>query len=107
MLSDMPVRLGPRYLLLFQFLDISQKHLEIPRLRSGMTNICRLEPLIAPLTFRRDKRSSAEQGRGRRRAPALRLSHLTLMLVVNTNFAQSQDRHLPGQPVEIFGELHM
>jgi len=48
----MPVRLGPRYLLLFQFLDISQKHLEIPRLRSGMTNICRLEPLIAPLTFR-------------------------------------------------------
>ena len=78
----------------------NDKHLQ------ARTSHCSRSP-SAFARLRRDKRSSAEQGRGRRRAPALRLSHLTLMLVVNTNFAQSQDRHLPGQPVEIFGELHM
>src|SRR6266852_9091978 len=42
----------------------------------------------------------------RERSP-LQASHFTFMFFVNANFADTQDRHLLAEPLEIFGELRV
>src|ERR1700720_166365 len=52
--------------------------------------------------------SFLSRARERKKASAqLHLSHFTFVVFVNTNVAHSKDRHLLGQPLEIFGELRV